>query len=156
MQATAELAPTTAGAGVDRRSSDRRRRPTPLLSRYTFFGGRREGDRRRGNWPNLYVDRYETWLAGALVGIAALCAFDAVFTLLYIQKGGAEANPVMAEVIEGGPRPFLLVKCLITNLVLAILCLHKNFRFVKAVIGALLGAYGALLVYHLWLAAVMP
>jgi hypothetical protein len=139
----------------ERRGVDRRRTPTPVLSRYSLMGGRRAGDRRDAQAANIYVDRYEPWLAAALVAIAALCAFDAVFTLLYIQKGGSEANPIMAAVIEWGPRPFLILKCVITNVGLVILCLHKNFRYVKQTIGALLGIYGALLVYHLWLAAMI-
>lgn len=137
----------------DRRGTDRRKRPTPILSRYAILGGRREGDRRLPGTSNQYVDRYETWLVAALVAISALCALDAVMTLLYIQKGGSEANPVMAAVIEWGPRPFLIIKCVVTNLGLVILCLHKNFRYVKSVIATLLGIYSALLVYHLWLAA---
>ena len=139
----------------DRRSGDRRNKPTPLFSRYMLFGGRRTGDRRIAGSPNQYVDRYEAWLVGALVAISALCALDAVFTLLYIQKGGSEANPVMAVVIEWGPLPFLVIKCVVTNLGLVILCLHKNFRYVKAVICWLLAIYSALLVYHLWLAAMV-
>ncbi len=147
--------PSQVSAAMERRGADRRRRPTPALSRYSLFGGRRAADRRGVASDAVYVDRYEPWLAAALVAIAALCAFDAVFTLLYIQKGGSEANPVMAAVIEWGPRPFLIVKCLITNVGLVVLCLHKNFRYVKQVIGALLGVYGALLLYHLWLAAMV-
>ena len=139
----------------ERRATDRRQKPTPILSRHSLLGGRRVGDRRIEGSPNQYVDRYESWLVGALVAISALCAFDAVFTLLYIQKGGSEANPVMAAVIEWGPRPFLILKCVVTNLGLAILCLHKNFRYVKSVICVLLAIYSLLLVYHLWLAAMV-
>ena len=103
----------------------------------------------------MYVDRYEATLVGSLVAIAALCALDAIFTLLYIQKGGSEANPIMAMVIEWGPRPFLILKCAVTNVGLAVLLLHKNFRYVKAVIHSLLAIYSLLLVYHLWLAAMV-
>lgn len=142
-------------ADAERRGNDRRGQPTPMLSRYSLLGGRRAGDRRSVAGADGYVDRYEPWLAASLVAIAALCAFDAVFTLLYIQKGGTEANPIMAVVIEWGPRPFLILKCVVTNLGLVVLCLHKNFKYVKQVIGALLGVYGALLVYHLWLAAMV-
>ena len=147
--------PDHARATGERRGPDRRQRPTPLFSRYTFFGGRRASDRRRSDVSSGYVDRYEAWLAAALVTIAALCALDAVFTLLYIQKGGSEANPIMAAVIEWGPQPFLVLKCVVTNVGLLVLCLHKNFKYVKQVIGALLGIYGALLVYHLYLAAMV-
>ena len=144
--------PSQIRATIERRGDDRRRRPTPALSRYSLLGGRRAGDRREDGVAPHYVDRYEPLLAAALVAIAALCAFDAVFTLLYIQRGGSEANPLMAAVIDWGPRPFLVVKCVVTNAGLIVLCLHKNFRYVKQVIGALLGIYTLLLGYHLWLA----
>ena len=148
--------PSSSGAASaaesERRRVDRRRRPTPLLSRYSVLGGRRAGER-RGDSCGHYVDRYEPWLVAAMVAIGALCALDAVFTLLYLQNGGSEANPIMARVIEWGPRPFLIVKCLVTNLGLLVLCMHKNFRYVKPVICGLLGVYALLFAYHLWLAA---
>jgi hypothetical protein len=136
---------------AERRAGDRRRRPTSIFSRYAFFGGRRKGDRRGGSTANAYVDLYEPALAASLVAIAVLCALDAVFTLLYLQKGGEEANPLMAEVIEWGPQAFILVKCGVTNLGLGVLCMHKNFRWVRGVINGLLGAYVALFGYHLYL-----
>lgn len=145
-----------ADANERRRRSDRRARATPLFSRYTLFGGRRKSDRRLGNALNSYVDVYEPWVGATLVAIGALCALDAIFTLLYIQKGGSEANPIMDALIAQGPVPFLVVKCGVTNLGLAILCLHKNFRYVKVVIAGLFLIYGALTVYHLWLAAALP
>ena len=36
---------------------DRRRRPTPALSRYTFRGGRRRGPRRAADPQSIYVDQ---------------------------------------------------------------------------------------------------
>ncbi len=140
----------------DRRGNDRRRGPTPFVSRYTLLGGRREGDRRLAATENQYVDRYEPWLVAVLVAIGALCALDAVFTLLYLQKGGSEANPLMARAIEWGPVEFMVLKCAVTNLGLLVLCVHKNFRYVKAIVCGLLGIYGLLFAYHLWLAAVVP
>lgn len=139
----------------DRRQTDRRRRPTSVFSRYAWFGGRRKGDRRHTTDAGGYVDLYEPWLAVVLVSIGVLCALDAIFTLLYIQKGGEEANPIMNSVIGWGPRPFVLVKCGVTNLGLIVLCLHKNFRWVRGVIGVLLVAYVVLFLYHLYLAAVV-
>ena len=140
---------------ANRRGTDRRRNPTPMLSRFTWLGGRRTGDRRDGQDSAAYVDLYEPWLAGALVAIGALCALDAIFTLLYIQRGGSEANPIMDHVIGWGPQTFVVVKCGITNIGLFVLCLHKNFRHVKKVVGGLLVLYSALLGYHLWLAAAL-
>jgi hypothetical protein len=137
----------------DRRVSDRRRRATPMLSWYTFRGGRRIGDR-RGGGDGQYVDRYSAGLAVSLVAIGLLCALDAVFTLLYIQKDGQEANPIMKALIDSaGPTTFVVLKCVVTNVGLAVLCVHKNFRLVKPMIGTLLFVYSALFMYHIYLAA---
>ena len=142
-------------AAAERRAGDRRRRATPMLSRYALFGGRRAGDRRDPESANQYVDRYPVGLAAALVAIGVLCALDAVFTLLYIQRGGGEANPVMRVLFEeAGPIRFLVLKCIVTNVGLVVLCLHKNFRLVKPVIGVLLAVYTLLFAYHIYLATV--
>jgi hypothetical protein len=144
----------SSSSASDRRGADRRGQATPMFSAFTVFRGRRAWDRRAPDAPNQYVDRYPGRLAAALVAIGVLCALDAVFTLLYLQKGGAEANPLMAALIDGaGPRQFLVLKCAVTNLGLIVLCLHKNFRFVKPVIVALLAIYSALFAYHIYLAA---
>lgn len=99
------------------------------------------------------MDVYEPWVGAVMVAVGLLCALDAVFTLLYLQKGGSEANPVMDALIRQGPVVFVLVKCAVTNAGLAVLTLHKNFRLVKPVILGLLVLYGALFGYHLYLAA---
>ena len=144
-------------ARPDRRSTDRRHRSTPMFSRYTLFGGRRQGDRRGTGDSEQYVDRYPIGIASALVVIGALCALDAVFTLLHLQRGGGEANPIMDVLIrEAGARPFIVLKCVVTNVGLVVLCLHKNFRYVKPVIASLLAIYAGLFVYHLYLANAFP
>jgi hypothetical protein len=151
-----DTAGATYGDRRERRGPDRRRRPTPVLSRYTLVGGRRQGDRRQDAAAPCYVDRYEPWLMGTLVAISLLCALDAVFTLLYVQRGGSEANPLMAAVLEWGPLPFLALKCGVTNLGLVVLCLHKNFRLVRGVTVGLLVVYALLFAYHLVLARMLP
>jgi uncharacterized protein DUF5658 len=128
-----------------------------MFSRYTLFGGRRAGDRRNPGNSEQYVDRYPLGLVLALVVIGALCALDAVFTLMHLQRGGGEANPVMDALIQGaGARPFIVLKCIVTNVGLVVLCLHKNFRYVKPVIAALFAIYAGLFLYHIYLANVFP
>ena len=153
-QVDAEPAAVQSSAS-DRRSGDRRARATPMLSRYTLFGGRRVGDRRTPDSADQYVDRYPAGLAVGLVSIGVLCALDAVFTLLYLQKvPGGEANPLMAALIDGGgPTSFIVLKCAITNLGLIVLCMHKNFRLVRPVIAGLFAIYAGLFGYHIYLAA---
>ena len=157
MPVAVPTAMTTPAARPDRRSGDRRRRSTPMFSRYTLLGGRRAGDRRGVGDTEQYVDRYPLGLVAALVVIGALCALDAVFTLLHLQRGGGEANPIMDALIQGaGARPFIVLKCVVTNAGLVVLCLHKNFRYVKPVIAALLAIYAGLFLYHIYLANAFP
>ena len=137
-----------------RQGPDRRRRPTPLFSRYTLFGRRRDF-RRDGEAANAYVDRYSPAMMAALVLIVGLCVLDALFTLLYIQRGGSELNPVMAAAIEVGVVPFLAVKNGLTILGILFLCVHKNFRFVRPLIAGVLLLYVALLAYHLYLTTIL-
>ncbi|MCU0724235.1 MAG: DUF5658 family protein [Planctomycetes bacterium] len=132
---------------------DRRRRPTPMLSRYTLWG-RRRNMRRASEMANSYVDRYGFRVAAVLAGILILCVLDAVFTLLYLQKGGGELNPLMRRAIEAGTGPFIAIKCGLTIAGILFLALHKNFRFVKGLIAGVLGFYLLLLGYHLYLASV--
>jgi len=135
-----------------RRGPDRRRRPTPIFSRYTIFG-RRQAFRRQEEGGNAYVDRYSPRMMAALVTIMVLCVLDALFTLLYLQRGGSELNPIMAAAIRMGVGPFLAIKNGLTILGVLFLCLHKNFRHVKPVIAGVLGLYLLLLLYHLYLTA---
>jgi len=90
-----------------------------------------------------------------LVAITGLCILDALFTLLYIQRGGSELNPLMDAAISAGVVPFLAVKCGLTLLGIAFLCLHKNFRFVKAILVGVLVLYTALFGYHVYLSTVV-
>ena len=134
-----------------RRLPDRRKRPTPMISRYTLLG-RRKGFRRDEESSGSYVDRYGAKMTGILVAIVSLSLLDAFFTLLYIGRGGEEWNPLMKLALDAGIGPFLAIKCGMTVLGVLFLCLHKNFRFVKILLNGVLVIYGALLVYHLFLA----
>ena len=129
--------------------ADRRRHPTPLLSRYTLFGRRRANRRRSDPRENYYVDLYGSRLFAALLLLVALSLLDAVFTYLHVVRGGAwELNPVMAVLLAKGPQVFFPYKFALTAASIFILCLHKNFRLVRPVITLLVFVYALLLVYH--------
>ena len=69
-----------------------------MLSRYTLFGGRREGERRDGICvEGLYIDRYPSSLFLLLISLYALNLLDATYTLLQIANGGVEINPAWLE-----------------------------------------------------------
>ena len=85
------------------------------------------------------------------MAVLLLNILDALFTMLWLQRGGTEANPIMAWLLEIGNSAFLVQKCLIVGLWLVLLLVHKNFRIARVGLWALTGVYSLLLLYHLFL-----
>ena len=113
-------------SGVDRRGTKR------LTLRSLLWGGRREAIRRREDrrkWS--YVDRYQQSLFGVIVIILFLSVIDAILTLVLINHGAMEINPVMAFYLGLGPYPFLLVKYALTSAGLVVLVVFRD-RFIAS------------------------
>ncbi len=143
---------TPAQIPFERRSqTDRRRQPTPMLSRYTFFGGRREGGRRSEEDRNIFVDRYGQGLFLASAFVLLLNLLDAFFTLFYLSYGGKELNPVAQFLLDVGPEAFLLAKTLGIGVCVAYLVLVSRFKGAKLGLAVVLSLYTALLGWHLFL-----
>lgn len=133
-----------------RKLSDRRKRPTPIISKYTFFGGRRKTIRREADKKvHKYVDLYSTRLLIALLSLMLLNCFDAYLTLTLIEKGIAlEANPIIAFFFRYGVSSFILAKFLMTGVSLFIFCLLKNVFIVRIAVSILLIFYISLIIYE--------
>ncbi len=133
----------------DRRDgSDRRRRPTPIISRYTFLGRRRHNRRSSSPQFNYYVDLYDTRLLVVLLLIVLLSLADSVLTYRYVSMGGHEANPVMKILLEVGDKAFFSYKFVMTAMGIFVLCLHKNFTFVRSMITLILILYVLIMFDH--------
>jgi hypothetical protein len=143
-------ASSPADDAANRRAGDRRERPTSFWS--SLRGPRRREDgRRTGENENTYVDRYrrsDIVLLGAIFGLNIA---DALFTLIWLQKGGSEGNPVMDWFLEQGDWAFLLQKCLVVGLWLVVLVVHKNFQLARYGLWFLLALYASIFVYHIFL-----
>jgi len=83
-----------------------------------------------------------------VVFVLLLNILDALFTMMWIQRGGSEGNPVMAWVLEFGNSAFLVQKCLIVGIWLILLLVHKNFKIARVGLWALAGVYSLLMIYH--------
>ena len=130
---------------------DRRRQPTPGLSRYTFFG-RRKMMRRKTDWQKGgYVDRYSSTLFFFLITIVGLNVLDALFTMMILDLKGWEANPVVNSVITLYGTKFWIWKFFIVSVSLALLCLHSRFRLVREIIVAISCLYFIVVVYQIFL-----
>ncbi len=131
---------------------DRRARPTPILSRYTLMGRRkdvrREEDRRR----HIYVDQYSLRFFMLLMSILLLGVADAFLTLHHVHVNNAEElNPIMNFFLGMSPKIFFNVKYILTALCLTVLCLHKNLPIVKYLLGLVLVIYFVIVLNHLYL-----
>jgi len=112
---------------IERRSSkDRRKKGGPSM-RFLFRGGRRENLRRHEDKNKFFwADRYSQQLFGAIVVILLLSVADALLTLLLMDHGAVEINPVMAYYLNIGPYTFLTVKYLLTCLAVFLLLICQN------------------------------
>ena len=132
-----------------RRLQDRRGKPTPRLSRYSFVGGRRGRPRRSEELEGSFVDRYSLRLWMLILWVALMNVGDSYFTLVHLQAGGVELNPVAAALLGTGRLGFVLVKSSLIAVALCILCIHKNFFLAKIGLWTAAGSYTLLFAYHL-------
>ena len=136
-----------------RNPNDRRRQPTPGLSRYTLFG-RRKGFRRKiDELKGGYVDHYSSRLFFFLVLIVGLNVLDALLTLMILDLEGWELNPIVRSVIDLYGERYWVWKFAIVSVSLVLLCLHSGFRRVKTLVVCIGFVYLAVIFYQIFLIA---
>ncbi len=133
---------------IRRQGHDRRRRPTPALSRYTFLGGRRRGPRRTTDPQAVYVDQLGWGLVSILLLIFVFHVLDAMFTLAHIARGGTELNPFMDFFLSRSPATFVAAKLGIAGLGLLFLAFHGRFPMVRKGIAVIFLLYAGVVCYH--------
>ena len=132
---------------------DRRRQPTVGLSRYVFFGQRKGLRRRTDQEKGDYIDRYGPGLFFILVSIIGLNVLDSLLTMMILELGGRELNPVVLSVMGLCGEKFWVWKFAIVSICMVLLCLHSRFKRVMAVcIGSAL-VYLAVTLYQIFLIA---
>jgi hypothetical protein len=137
---------------LDKRNlKDRRKQPTPGLSRYSLLGQRgvfrRKVEQQRGG----YVDRYNPGLFFILLLIVGLNVLDALCTMMILDQGGWEVNPIIRSIIELYGDWFWVWKFAIVSTSLFLLCIHSKFRRVKTIIVAAGSVYAGILLYQIFL-----
>ncbi|MEE2940218.1 MAG: DUF5658 family protein [Planctomycetota bacterium] len=136
---------------VRRRRPDRRRNPTPRLSRYSLHGGRRQGVQRTEEREGAFVDLYSPWVLFWVTWVALMNIGDSFFTLVHLQAGGVEVNPVAAAMLRTGRFGFVFIKVVLIAAALLVLTLHKNFQLARWGLWVSTAAYTTLVIYHLTL-----
>ena len=131
---------------------DRRNEPTPILSKYTLRGRRRDVRRDEDRRRHIYVDQYSLGFFILLMSILLLGTADAFLTLHHVHVNNAEElNPIMDFFLGIGPKIFFNVKYILTALCLMVLCLHKNLPIVKYLLGVVFLIYFVIVLNHLYL-----
>jgi len=131
------------------RGPDRRRRPTPILSRFALWGGRRKGGRRGEEEVGTFVDLYGVRAWSLVLWVALMNVADSYFTLVHLQAGGIELNPVASLLLGTGRPGFVLAKSALIGVALIVLCVHKNYPLARLGLWAAAGIYTVLVGYHL-------
>lgn len=131
--------------------NDRRKKPTPGLSRYTFFGRRKAIRRTLESEKGGYVDRYSHVLFFFLVLILGLNILDSIFTMMILDMKGWELNPVVQSVMNIHGDRFWIWKFGIVSVSLILLCLHSRFKWVKGTLVVVTAIYLLVVLYQLFL-----
>ena len=97
-----------------RRGEDRRKKGIRIFSKY-WLTGKREVFRREED-SRIYdkVDRYSPKTLAIILIILMLSTMDAIFTLVLINEGATELNPLMAYYLGHGPLVFFWAKYTLT------------------------------------------
>jgi Domain of unknown function (DUF5658) len=150
-----DLEPSAAAvpSSPERRRTERRRQIWRALMRGSLQP-RRRAPRRAGERLVSAVDwHHPQWLAIAILIVVGSCC-DALLTLVLIESGAHEWNPLMARLVEGSALTFALIKFGVTAAGVVFLTQLARVRaFGRVPVGVLLYtallAYAALIVYEL-------
>jgi hypothetical protein len=111
--------------------------------------GRRRGFRRTGEGQYAYVDCLAPRVMALVILGLVGSALDAYLTLLHVQHGGQEANPLMAHMLAYGDMWFVAIKMALTGTGVWVLAAHQQFPLALRALHGFTGLYVALLAYHL-------
>jgi Domain of unknown function (DUF5658) len=115
---------------------------------YTGEVGERAFDG-RGRGHQGYVDGLTWQTVGLTVVVYGCSILDALLTLLYLEDGGSEANPLMHLTLAHSTTLFLTIKIGITGAAAWWLAAHQQWPLATHGLYALALGYGTVLVYHL-------
>lgn len=142
---------------VDSRARrDRRKQPTPMFSRYAFFGGRRAAHRRGAEQGQGFVDVHGHGLFAVVTGLAALNILDAFFTILFLSYGGEELNPIVQLSLDMGMWSFIALKSVGIGICAVFLVVTKNYLVSRIGLAFVFVGYTALLGWHAYLYTRLP
>ena len=132
---------------TDRREHVDRRRRVWWSVVYGNFNPRRRAPPRRLDQSHYHsVDWHSPHLLAVAIGILLLSVVDAFMTLILLQGGADEINPIMALVVYRNVAVFVALKMTLTSLGVIFMVFLARYRFMRRLpVGWVL--YGVLIAY---------
>jgi hypothetical protein len=128
--------------------NEKRRQPLPTLGRYTIRGQSKSFLGEIDLFKGWHVDRYSPSLLFLLILIVGLNYLDACFTMIILENGGQELNPIVESLIYLLGEKFWIWKFIIVSFSSIILCRYSQFPWVKLTIFLLCFLYVGLVSYQ--------
>ncbi|MFB3883574.1 MAG: DUF5658 family protein [Thermodesulfobacteriota bacterium] len=136
-----------------RKLTDRRKESTRAWTFYAFFGRRRWLRRKSDRESGSPLDRYSPTLFFFVVLILALNVVDSFFTMIIIDLGGRELNPVVQAIMALHGDRFWIYKFLMVSGSLLLLFLHRGYKLLRGIIIVMSSIYLFIVLYQIFLIA---
>jgi hypothetical protein len=142
-----------------RSAQDRRHNHNPFYNIFSLKGKRRTLRRSTDLMRVTTFDQYHPTLLFYVLTVLSLSLLDAALTLVLLQKGAVEINPVMRYYIDLGPWLFVIVKYGITALSLILIVVFNAIIYTRHRIASLLtmpfcvSVFGSVVIWELYLLA---
>lgn len=144
---------------IERRlDQDRRQKHLPLF-KFIFFKGKRQTFRRSDDRKRIIVlDHYRPPLLIAILIVLGLSLLDAFLTLILLQQGAVEVNPVMQYYLTLGHQAFVIFKYGLTAVALIMIVLidaiiSSRYRFGSLMLPFCGFVFGSVVIWELYLLA---
>jgi hypothetical protein len=134
--------------------SDRRSRHWWSIWYGSFNPRRRSPSRRLDDFGFRSLDWYSAHLLAAAIGILLLSVVDAFMTLMLLEGGAYEMNPIMGVLIYRNVAMFAAMKMGMTSVSIILMVILARYRFMRVlqvtwVLYGILVAYASLIGYEL-------
>ena len=138
----------------DQRALEDRRQFSWRTVLYGFTLSRRHAHRRSKDDEVIFIDWHHPWLFFLAVGTMLLSVADAFFTLLLMDRGMIEANPVMRAFMNQGTALFVGTKLAMTAFGIFVLVFLAKQHFINRFrtglfLTVFFSAYACLVCYEL-------
>ena len=97
------------------------------------------------------MDRYGSGLLFLIVLISGLNILDALFTMMILEDGGLEINPIVHFAIQIYGDRFWVWKFAMVSFFLILLCLHNKFRLAKPAMVGISVVYMTVVLFQIFL-----